>query len=50
VLAVVAAEQEAEPVYAGAEVGCVVAGGSDETGEGGSGVVVGGQPFLDELE
>jgi len=50
VLAVVAAEQEAEPFYVGAEAGRVVAGASDEPGEGGSGLVAGGQPFLDELE
>ena len=50
VLAVVTAEQEAEPFYVGAEVGCVVAGASDELGEGGFGLVLGGQPLLDELE
>jgi hypothetical protein len=47
---VVTAEQEAEPFYVGAEVGCAVAGASDEPGEGGFGLVAGGQPLLDELE
>ena len=42
----VVAEQEAKPVYVGAEVGGVVAGASDEPGEGGFGPVVGGQPLL----
>lgn len=49
-LAVVTAEQEAKPVYVGAEVGGVVAGASGEPYEGGFGPVVGGQPLLDELE
>jgi hypothetical protein len=50
VLAVVAAEQEDEPVDVCTEVGCVLARGADEPREGGFGLVVAGEPVLDELE